>query len=540
MFFLESAGTVEVKGATLSDNVIADRVLSGRTLWSAGVPINVLERPGFVSLLEEPHASLGGRNGVADQLPLVYHILKEEVAAALEGRFCSIIFDGSKINDMVELCAARFLDDGDDPVSLCIGCSTVSINLNANGLELLTMNHLSQAKVRLKNVVRAISDSAAINPASVNLHNERAEQCYFGSELEEQLLHWTGCLAHAGSNCGLEFRGKLDLVKSFLKGFKKMTNTSDAARLLWSNIMNAACPGLSDNRWWCFFDTCVEILRVFDNLGTFLRDAQKRTLAQKSVEKMHAVYVRSKLALKCQLRFLVDKGRPFRDFTYLMESDGFTLPFVARELKRLRVTSDQFCEQALEDATLVLIKAEMENARLPGRNECLRDLFRAGSALYRKFNSSIWDGFKGQFALFRAAKLFHPSEFCALLDQNGGLKEAEESVRYLCTMKGLSNIQGLYDGILAEFGEMLEASKARKGVLLQEQSLDTPDQLWAWWKSVQTSLPHFWIAAKILVLIQPASVIVERMFSVLKLKTTALQNGEYAETREGRALALLN
>src|SRR6185369_6105572 len=112
---------------------------------------------------------------------------------------------------------------------------------------------------------------------------------YFGQQLINERLFWIPCFMHAFSNCGTVLRKRLPLVKQFMSGFKRMVNTSEAARKLWFEVCGEPCPGLAEKSFWAWWDCARKILTEWHHVKTFLARANERTLAEKSVRKMKAV-----------------------------------------------------------------------------------------------------------------------------------------------------------------------------------------------------------------------------------------------------------
>jgi hypothetical protein len=138
--------------------------------------------------------------------------------------------------------------------------------------------------------------------------------------------------------------------------------------------------------------------------------------------------------------------------------------------------------------------------------------------------------------LFNAAALFNPTDYISVYPDQFKVLPL---LTFLASMKGLNGGKTLASELAAEASLMMDLSKEHATVLQQHPAHDTPDGLLVWWKSIQLRAPFFSVV-KILVLIQPSSAVVERVFSVIKGGTSKQQNREYPETFEGRVLALCN
>jgi len=152
----------------------------------------------------------------------------------------------------------------------------------------------------------------------------------------------------------------------------------------------------------------------------------------------------------------------------------------------------------------------------------------------KQFINSIWKGMKEQIVLFNAASLFHPKEINSVA--------MEKLVGHIATLSQLKN-HGVADPQTSLLGELpIYQREAQEQVdYLRSHPLeDTPHALWDWWLSIRERVPMWFAFAKIVVLIQPSSAVVERQFSKIKGSTSPTQNAEYAETHEARILALCN
>ena len=527
------------RGDTLSDKVIQDRVGVVRTMWENGVPLWKLMSNSFLEMIEQPHETLGGYRGVADQAPLASHVLQGERNEAVKDKWVVIYFDGAKVNEMLELLCARYLDDDFSAVHIVLGAKRIGTNLDAIALEALVIDQLRNAGIPVARVVAAVSDSAAINPAAINLHNQTAEKIRFGKALDEETLFWLGCVAHAASNCGTVLRKEFPLLKGFMRGFKKMTNTSDAACEIWRVQCSVTCPGLTENRWWAYFDAMLAIRNVWESIPNFLSVATQRGVSKKSVVRMADAFQKLKRPiLRAQIDMALGYGKYFRDACLLMETDGFTLPFVKDSLKELKGLHDRFMKMKRDDPIIVEAMKGLLDARLGALVEdtCV-ELVQAAEKLFKKFRESIWEGMSSKFPLFAAASLLHPATYTQM---HSRVEEIGQHLDLLVSLKGLRDHKQLRMDLASEHSKMIDLSKAQAKMFEEHPETNTPDGLLLWWKSIRLQVPAFFQVFQILILIQPSSALVERIFSVIKAATTPQQNNESPETFEARVLALAN
>lgn len=543
--FAAANGAEHVKGSTKTDAAVSERVEIVLDLWENGVPLSRLDNSSFRRLIEEPHHNIGGREGVRQQIPIAVAALKNQMRERVKGRYLTVFFDGSKVNECVEAVIVRFLDDEFKIEHVCIGASMVTLNMTAVSLYTRVRDHLRDAGVEDKHIVFAISDSAAVNPAMVKHWNQMTMELY-GDDYDERHLSWLGCLAHGTSNSGTQMRKAAELLKQFFKGFKKMSNTSIAARRVWKDVTLATCPVLCDNRWWAWYDCAVEVLVHWDKVPEFLKQLQERGISEKSTKKMASILnARGDhwQILELEIRSVVSFGKLFRDACALFEGDGFTLPFVSGVLREMRDLMQTFSIQKLDHPLFMDIRARAKKMGMTEHkaNTMLVKVVPVVEAALLHFKSSIWQKVGEHIQLFDAASMFHPLVFLQQVDDNDFGDKLIKHCETLSMLKGIPrDASSFRPGLVAELQSYKTAAQALKKDMAKDESLRSPTALWQWWKSQKTRLKNFFEIACILVLIVPSSAVVERFFSIVKAQTTPQQNAEYADTFGGRSMALFN
>ncbi len=118
---------------------------------------------------------------------------------------------------------------------------------------------------------------------------------------------------------------------------------------------------------------------------------------------------------------------------------------------------------------------------------------------------------------------------------------AAERSGMLDLVAGLKGVQaGTRSGLDAEFLQYENEARNRVNEMQLDPSLDTPSQLWMWWRGLRLKLPNFFEVASVLVLLQPSSASIERFFATVKANSSEQQNGESPESLELRSLVLYN
>lgn len=543
--FQQFEGKAQVVGATLPSDSVAKRANILLALWRNGIPLSSLDDADFRRLVEEQHDSIGGREGVRRLIPVANSFLQDEIREAVCGRHLSIFFDGSKVNESIEAVVVRVLKDDFSISHLCIGASMVTLNLSSNTLLQAVRKHLEAADIKDEQIVCATTDSAAVNVAMVKLWNESAAT-FYGSELDHRKLMWIGCLAHGLSNCGTAMRKSAKLLKKFFSAFKKMSNTSHAARRVWKEITGVACPVICDNRWWCWYDCAAAVYSQWDKVPQFLRLLSNREISIKCTQKMVDILNGSSnawLSLELQIRVCLAFGKQFRDACALLEGDGFVLPYISGTLRQIRDLVRTMSVQRENHPLFADLRQRCHEFGLyqGAIDQALSYLVPIVMAGMDKFRLSIWEKAGDLFPLYDAGSLFHP---LVLLDQcekeafgDDFVKHCEEYAR----IKGLPRESSKFRfQLIAELEIFKNAARKLKLEIATNPTGHSPLSLWQWWISQRLILPAWFDIACKLVLIMPSSATVERFFSIVKAQTSAQQNAEYADTFAGRCKALFN
>lgn len=535
-----------VVGSTLPVENVTDRAQVLLSLWRAGVPVAKLDNPDFVRLIEDRHDALGGREGVRRMIPVAVRALQQQVTDAVAGRMLSIFFDGAMINEMVECVIVRFLTDVFAIRHLCIGVAMLSKSMTAATLKDALRMHLTEARVEDCQIVAATSDSAAVNSCMVDLWNDSASALY-GLEFDARRLFWLGCLSHALSNCGTAMRKEAAVLKLFFSSFKKMANTSTAARAVFQHVTGAACPLICDNRWFHWFDCAVRVYDKWAQMPYFLDQLMASGFASKSAHKMHTICRGSGqkwIVLEMEIRAVIGFGKLFRDFCALLEGDGFVLPYVAECLRKLRNLTVGVLTQKHKHVLFVELAQScrdrgISQQMIDGIIANLVPIIKTGMD---KFCASVWEKLPAdRFELFDAAAIFHPLLFLVKVEE---LHWATSLIRHCAR---LSDVKGVPRNpidfrlkLVAEVETYKTEAQKFRAVIIAKPELDTPTRVWEWWCEIRLKVPAWFEIAQILVLIQPSSAIAERFYSVVKSQTSEQQNAEYSDTFAGRTMALFN
>lgn len=536
--FEESSGVLLMKGDTLPQEMTTERVEVHLALLEQGIPITNLADKGFVKLIEQAHHSLGGINGVRAVQPIVRALVVDRAKAAVAGRLVGITFDGSKVNFSIEAMLGRTLNDDFMPVSICIGVQALQTSLDHATLCTIIMKHLTEARIAVSQVVAFSSDSGPPNPTAMKEWKTQTEALYFGQELADHSVPWLPCLMHAFSNGGTVLRKTLIPVKKFMSGYMTMVNESSASCITWARITGQPCPGMSSKTFWSWYDRAVVLLDVWDKIPAFLAEAQRRGLAKKSVAKMAEAWKTK--TFRAELLFCKSFGKLFHDASYELEGDGFCIAFVHRHVALIsklqqEVKQDRISFRMIVDAVQAALQDRLPPAMVDG---FAKRLFEAAEAAMQHFDDAIMKKMAMVLPLYHAASLFDPQRFVVEYNKVSFKDQRRLFLDHLAGLKGVP--VGVRSGLDAEFGLYETEVRNRLAELGVHPSLDTPSQLWMWWRGLRLKLPSWFAVASVLILMQPSSAAIERFFATVKANTSAQQNSESQETLALRCMCLYN
>jgi hypothetical protein len=157
-------GLAAAKGSTMAKDVLADRAIVLMDLFASGIPVSKVSSARFERLIEQPHEKLAGVGGLKEAQPVVWRKVLADVKASVKDRRVSIVFDGSKVNFLIEGVLARFLDDDFMPHTLCIGAQGVTKSMDNVMMRELLRKHIADAEIEVKNIVGFLSDSGSPIP----------------------------------------------------------------------------------------------------------------------------------------------------------------------------------------------------------------------------------------------------------------------------------------------------------------------------------------------------------------------------------------
>ncbi len=552
----EGAVTLRKK---LDDDVIARRVLVFETLAGAGIPLAKLDDPAFLSLVEGSGPRLGSRKGVAEVHEFVQQRQLDAVRKTLEGRLVGLFSDGSKKNYLIEATVVRFISDNGAIHHVCIGLSRIDRSLDGAQLKGFVQLHLDAAAIGKGQLMSAVTDSAAVNKSMGKHFNWEVrgypEQTRFTNSFP---LHH--CFSHMISNSGAKWRESMHASVQILSGLKGL-RVSDSAKALFHEMTGTVLPDGTENRWFYWVDFVKSVIPHWSVLPAFVRRCKEYGYMPKKVAKMNVLVSqnakRDAFKAGIELQFMMLLGEPLAKAAYFLEGDSFLAPYTFLRLDALNTILVHVGNMdAVEDNEYLTAMRDFAN-RNPGgfmRNvheEVIAEVWRTRTALVEYWKENVWKEMRLDISLFRGFSMLDPVQLATMsnaevLERLNGLREGEEVVGGNNPFRRFKGVKGFNENIqmtlLAQLPAYRLAAEAFAPTLVALKAAEQPARLWEWWWSLrdEDGFSQWCLLARIAVLHQPSSAVIERFFSVYKGMTSEQQCAEDAGTSLLRAQARYN
>jgi hypothetical protein len=554
----QAEGSVAMR-KNLDAATIAKRVQVFETLAGAGVALSKLDDPAFLSLVEGEGPRLGGRRGISEVQEFVQQRQLGAVRKTLEGRMVGLFSDGSKANYLIEGTLARFVTDNGKIEHVCIGLSRIDRSLDGEQLKGFVQLHLDTAGVSKAQLMTATTDSAAVNKSMARHFNWEVrglpEAARFANSFP---IHH--CFSHMITNSGSKWRESMTASVQILSGLKGL-RVSDSAKSLFREMTGVGLPDGTENRWFYWVDFVKAVLPHWSVLPGFVRRCKEAGYMPKKVAKMNALVSpntkREAFKAGLELQFMMLLGEPLAKVAYFLEGDGFLAPFA---FSRLNGLNDLLLSVAradiVEDNEYVVAMRTFAN-RNPGEflrnvhDDVIREVWRTRTILADYWKESVWNEMRFDIQLFRGFSVLDPLQLSSMtsaevLDRLNGLREGEEVVPGKNPSRRFKGVKGFNENVqetlFAQLPGYRLAAEAIRPVLALVSPSEQPAKLWEWWWSMRNeeTLSQWSLLARIAVLHQPSSAVIERFFSVYKGMTSTQQCREDEETSLVRAQTRYN
>ena len=335
--------------------------------------------------------------------------------------------------------------------------------------------------IRPTNLVAVVRDGASVNGAAMRtvgvVYPEAAG---------------IACFSHMLNRVGEHF--STPILSEFTSAWISLFSHSSKTKLLWKAQTGKAMATYSTTRWWSKWEVQNQVLEYFGDIEGLLRqNAADLGVATRSKLLCFFDDVQKKATLQVELAAVIDCGEKFVKACYMLEGDE-ALAFKTYEV-------------------INTVVAAIKTDHWPNLTAIVRLLFSQDATSYQSlmsygkqcvlpgctyFEQQLTGKFKEQLAVFKAARMFSPHQI-QFIKPDAALIEAQLGGLSFVTSTDMSQLSS----------ELPLYSARAEGV----SSTTCPLK---WWQSNAEALPNWSRLAKKIVLLQPSSSSVERVFSLLK------------------------
>ncbi len=467
--------------------------------------------------------------------------------------------DGSKANYLIEGTLARFVTDNGEIQHVCIGLSRIDRSLDGEQLKGFVQLHLDIAGISKAQLMAATTDSAAVNKSMAKHFNWEVRGMPEATRLANSFpIHH--CFSHMITNSGSKWRESMSASVQILSGLKGL-RVSDSAKSLFREMTGVCLPDGTENRWFYWVDFVKAVLPHWSVLPGFVRRCRDAGYMPKKVAKMYALVSpntkREALKAGLELQFMAQLGEPLAQAAYFLEGDSFLAPFAFSRLSALNdlILGVARADAAEDNAYIVAMRAF--STRNPGElarhvhDDVIGEVWRTRTVLAEYWKENVWNDMRFDIDLFKGFSVLDPLQLATMSDAEvvsrlNGLREAEEVVSGKNASRRFKGVKGFNENVqatlFAQLWEYRNAAEAVRPVLAMTSPSEQPGKLWEWWWSMRNeeAMSQWSLLARIAVLHQPSSAVIERFFSMFKGMTSTQQCREDEETSLVRAQARYN
>ena len=310
-----------------------------------------------------------------------------------------------------------------------------------------------------------------------------------------------GCFSHTLNHVGEKFN--VPTLDKFMKHWEKMFTHSYKARLLWRERTGKSIVTYCPTRCWSKWECEKQIFDLFGDVPAFINSCD---VAPKSTQKLQQLLHSSSKELLLELAVTVDAGEIFVKACYKLEGDG-PLAFECYEVICSINAAIQVCH--LPNTTAIAKRLVNSTTTEQSLIQYAKTCIHPGYEYFiQKFNLEL----KPVVDAFKSAQLFIPTKIHDI-KPNASTVDTLRSFKFLDNDQTVNNLKSELPTYLA----------------LTEDIIDVDSLLW--WEKNSKKLPFWANACKKVILCQPSSASVERVFSLLKHFTEQQQSAleDYVE-----------
>ena len=469
-----------LRGETLPEAQQVYRVKVLKTFLQAGVPLAKLDV--FKEILEENGYRLCTQRYLFDLIPFVLNEEVAQIKSEMNGKFVGVVFDGTTHTCEALAIVIRFVSDSWIIEQRLIGIQLLAKSLSGEEIAREVISLLStKFGIGPNHLISAMRDRASANNVAM-----RTLKVVYPNVLD------VGCFSHTLDLVGNYF--KLPNLTEFLNSWLLLFSHSVKCKFLWQEQTGKTMATYSHTRWWSKWEILSQILVQFGDVKPFLQ--RNTDIGPSTRPKLLAFFEDSQKLnhLKIELAAVVDWGEVFVKATYNLEGDGplaltcyETIQEVISAVQVGNIPNVQAIAKSISSSSAVQqqLVAHAKNCAEPALNY---------------FKQQLTSSLKVPLAAFKASRLFNPN-----------------TVKFL--NPDASSVDTL--SVIPFFNqeEITALKRELPSYLAKIEAIDNDDSsdvdCLKFWKSSESTLPQWAAAVKKILIVQPSSAAVERVFSML-------------------------
>jgi len=390
------------------------------------------------------------------------------------------VFDGTTHVCEALAIIVRFVTDSWTIEQRLIRIQLLTKSLSGEEIAHELINVLSASfGISSQNIISAMRDRASANNVAM-----RTLKVVYPKLLD------VGCFSHTLDLVGNYF--KVPNLTEFLTYWLQLFSHSVKCKFLWQELTGKAMATYSHTRWWSKWELMSQILVQFGDVKPFL---QKNTdIGASTRPKLLAFFDdREKLNhLKMELAVVVDFGEEFVKGTYSLEGDGPLALFTYETIQKV--------VSSIEIGNIPNVQAVAKSiSSTPAVQQQLVAYARnCVEPAVKYFKQQLASNLKTPLEAFKAAQLLNPNK-----------------VKFMHLDASSVDALSLFPFFTQE--QIVALKKELPSYLAKVRSTgdDSDIDCLKWWKSHESTLPVWSDATKRVLVVQPSSAAVERVFSIL-------------------------